>query len=103
MESWPGGRLFERTADGGEEEWGAIMRWDPPEHLEFTWYPGKREDRGETVEVNFQVEADGTRVTLIHRGWGRGAELVCRIRAAKWQTVWQHRFVEFCHGWLQPV
>ena len=91
MEPWSGGRLFERTAKG-EQEWGSITKWEPPRVLEFTWYPGRQEDSSETVQVAFQVEADGTRVTLIHRGWNRkpdwGAILnLCFAGAAQRQLV----------------
>ncbi|SPF50334.1 conserved hypothetical protein [Candidatus Sulfopaludibacter sp. SbA4] len=72
IEPWPGGRVFERTREGKEEDWGAVIAWEPPGRLEFTWSPG-------TVEVEFEVEADGTRVTLIHRGWHRGSELSCAV------------------------
>ena len=72
LEPWSGGRVFERTRDGKEEEWGAVISWDPPGRLEFTWCPG-------TVEVEFEVEADGTRVTLVHRGWHRAGELSCAL------------------------
>ena len=55
--------MFERTRSGEEREWGSVTAWDPPTRLELTW------DRNETVKVAFQVEADGTRVTVIHTGW----------------------------------
>ena len=63
IEPWPGGRVFERTRSGEEREWGSVTAWDPPTRLELTW------DRNQTVKVEFQVEADGTRVTVIHTGW----------------------------------
>lgn len=80
MEPWPGGRLFERTRDGREEDWGEVIAWEPPERLGFTWLPGRTEDRGETVQVEFQVETGGTRVTLIHRNWQRSGEAACALR-----------------------
>jgi uncharacterized protein YndB with AHSA1/START domain len=63
IEPWVGGRVFERTRSGEEREWGSVTAWDPPVRLEFSWHGGQ------SVEVDFQVEADGTRVTLIHTGW----------------------------------
>jgi uncharacterized protein YndB with AHSA1/START domain len=74
IEPWLGGRIFERAPDGKEEDWGSIIAWEPPGRLEFTWCPGRREDEQETVQVEFEVEADGTRVTLIHRGWNRNTD-----------------------------
>lgn len=84
IEPWLGGRIFERAPDGpkadgpkanGKDEvWGSIIAWEPPERLEFTWRPWRREDQEETVQVQFEVEAGGTRVTLIHRGWNRNVD-----------------------------
>jgi uncharacterized protein YndB with AHSA1/START domain len=62
MEPFEGGRVFERTAGGEEVDWGTVTAWEPPRRVEFT------SDRG-TVDVEFSVEADGTRVTLTHAGW----------------------------------
>lgn len=87
MEPWPGGRIFERTHDGNEEDWGTILAWEPPQRLEFTWCPGRPEDRAETVEVEFQVEADGTRLTVIHRGWNRAGEMLCGLRTPEWKSI----------------
>ena len=69
IEPWVGGKVLERTGSGGEREWGTVIDWDPPRRLEFTWDAGRRSGRDQTVEVEFSVEADGTRVTLTHRGW----------------------------------
>jgi uncharacterized protein YndB with AHSA1/START domain len=80
MEPWVGGRLLERTRSGAEREWGSVLAWDPPEHLQFTWHPGGPEDRRQTVDVDFQVEADGTRVTLIHTGWDAPGVATCAAR-----------------------
>jgi uncharacterized protein YndB with AHSA1/START domain len=80
LEPWVGGRLLERTRSGAEREWGSVLAWDPPEHLRFTWHPGGPEDRRQTVDVEFQVEADGTRVTLIHTGWDAPGVAACTAR-----------------------
>ena len=84
IEPWVGGRVFERTRSGEEREWGSVLAWDPPTHVEFTWHPGARADDRQTVDVDFRVEADGTRVTLIHSGWHlAGVERVCCIRITR--------------------
>lgn len=77
IEPWRGGRIFERTRSGKEREWGAVTTWNPPGRLEFTWNPGGPRDERQTVAVEFQVEADGTRVTLTHRGWQLAGVAVC--------------------------
>ena len=87
IEPWVGGRIFERTVDGDEEEWGSVTRWEPPGRLEFTWHPGRPEDPIETIEIDFQVEADGTRVTLTHRGWDRSSEMHCSMRTLAWSSI----------------
>ena len=68
MEPGEGGRIIERTPSGEEREWGEVTRWDPPRRVEFTWHPGRSAGE-QRVEVEFRTEADGTRVTLTHRGW----------------------------------
>lgn len=93
IEPWIGGRLVERTRDGREEEWGSVTEWDPPERFVFTWHPGRRQDPNETVDVRFETEADGTRVTLIHQGWNRSSEPVCGLRsinAPDWENMLQN-------------
>jgi hypothetical protein len=70
LEPWVGGRVWERTRSGEEREWGST----------FTWHPGGPEDRRQIVDVDFQVEADGTRVTLIHTGWDAPGVATCTVR-----------------------
>lgn len=77
LEAWVGGRVYERTRAGEEYEWGSVTVWDPPRRVEFTWHPGERTDDRQTVRVEFQVEADGTRVTLTHAGWQQAGTAVC--------------------------
>lgn len=69
IEPWAGGRVLERTRSGAERERGTVIDWDPPRRLEFTWHAAHASGRDQTVQVEFSVEADGTRVTLTHRGW----------------------------------
>ena len=73
IEPWVGGRVFERSPAGEEKELGEITAWEPPARIEFTWG-----DRGQRVDVEFCVVADGTRVTLIHTGWESSAQIVMR-------------------------
>ncbi len=66
-----GGRWFERDADGAECEWGKVLHWEPPARLllgwqltaEFRYDP----DFLTEVEVTFEPEGSGTRVTLSHQ------------------------------------
>lgn len=98
IEPWVGGRVFERTRSGEELEWGSVIAWDPPAHLEFTWHPGEPGARSPTVDVEFHVEADGTRVTLIHTGWDAPGVPACALQAdytAQWSAILKRCFSEF--------
>lgn len=69
MESAVGGRLMERSESGEEAEWGRILRWDPPDAVAFSWYPGRDDGTAQEVEVTFTPQGSGTRVRLVHTGW----------------------------------
>lgn len=67
-----GGRLLEEYAPGDAHEVGRVRVWSPPGRLVLTWFGRGRPDEGETeVEVRFEPEQGGTRVTVEHRGWER--------------------------------
>jgi uncharacterized protein YndB with AHSA1/START domain len=66
LEPRAGGRLYEVTA-AGEQEWGSVLAWEPPDRVVIDWQIG---DAGGTeVEVRFSPEGPGTRVELEHRGF----------------------------------
>jgi hypothetical protein len=71
VEPRPGGRLYERTRDGGEADWGTFRVWDEPSRAVFTWHPGLPPGAATEVEVAFTAVAEGTRVDLVHRDWER--------------------------------
>ena len=97
IEPWVGGRVFERNRSGEEREWGSVIASDPPGHLEFAWHPGASDDRSQTVEVEFLVEADGTRVTIIHNGWNAPNVAACALTnfRANWPSILEHCFASF--------
>ena len=67
-----GGRIFERTADGGEIEWGEIVEWDRPRRLRYLWRIATETDNATDVEIAFTPVAEGgTRVDIEHGGWDR--------------------------------
>ena len=81
LEPWVGGRIFERTTAGREEDWGEVVLWEPPRRLGYLWH--LRADRTDAteVEVAFTGQDDGsTRVDIEHRGWDRLGE-----RAPAWR------------------
>lgn len=77
IEPGVGGRVLERSGSGVEHEWGTVTAWNPPSKLEFSWNPGGSRDGRQTVSVEFQKDADGTRVSLTHRGWQFAGVAVC--------------------------
>jgi hypothetical protein len=76
FEPRPGGRIFERTPDGTEIDWGEITLWDPPQRLGYLWHIGRSASDATDVELTFVDLGDGrTRLEIVHRGWERlGAE-----------------------------
>jgi hypothetical protein len=65
-----GGRLFERTPDGVEHDWGRIVAWQPPQHFGYTWHI--RRDAGDATDVRItftSIEPGHTRVDIVHTGW----------------------------------
>ena len=69
FESGVGGRILERWADGTEYSWGEVLVWEPPSRVVFTWHPTENPVAMTEVEVTFESETGGTRVTLEHRNW----------------------------------
>jgi uncharacterized protein YndB with AHSA1/START domain len=71
FEPRPGGRIFERTPDGTEHDWGQVLDWEPPRRLRYLWH--LRFDRADATEVEivFAPAGEGTDVTITHRGWER--------------------------------
>jgi uncharacterized protein YndB with AHSA1/START domain len=69
MEPGVGGRVFESFDDRVVEVGRAIV-WDPPRRLVFEWRNSNFAPAEKTeVEVRFEPTANGTRVTVVHRGW----------------------------------
>lgn len=76
-----GGRWYERGEDGSECDWGHVLAWEPPRRLLLAWQLDAQWEFDPAlvteVEVRFDAEAGGTRVTLEHRHlerYGTGAE-----------------------------
>lgn len=67
-----GGRIFERTSDGREIEWGQIVEWDRPRRLRYLWHIATETSNATDVEIVFRELADSTtRVEIEHGGWDR--------------------------------
>ena len=94
LEGRPGGRIFERTADGTEHDWGEVTLWEPPARLGYLWH--LRRDRADATEVEIRFIDRGdatTRVEIEHRGWERlGADGVTwrERNFGGWSTLLPH-------------
>lgn len=72
LEPRVGGRIFERTPDGREIDWGEVTRWSPPARLAYTWHIGRTRDDATDVDLTFVDLGDGrTRLEIVHSGWDR--------------------------------
>lgn len=73
-----GGRIFERSPDGTEIEWGEVTAWDPPRRLGYLWHIRRDRTDATDVAVTFAEGPNGsTRLEIVHSGWerlGAGAE-----------------------------
>ena len=71
-----GGRIFERTRQGTEIEWGEIVEWDPPRRLRYLWHIATDPANATDVEIVFRELSDSTtRVEIEHGGWDRLGEI----------------------------
>lgn len=99
LEAGVGGRIYERTSDGAEIDWGEITGWDPPARLAYCWHI--RRDRADAtdVEISFVPLVDGTtRVDIVHTGWerlGTEAQAWRDANAGGWGGLLPH-FITAC-------
>jgi uncharacterized protein YndB with AHSA1/START domain len=101
IEPHAGGRWFERDAAGAECEWGKVLAWEPPGRLLLAWQldAGFAFDPAliTEVEVVFEPEGTGSRVTLTHRNlerFGPSAEKIASQLAGGWPGLVE-RFATF--------
>jgi uncharacterized protein YndB with AHSA1/START domain len=75
LEPREGGRWYERAADGSECDWGFVRELDRPNRILLAWQltPEWKHDpdpaKETAVEVRFDAEDQGTRVSIEHRGF----------------------------------
>lgn len=90
FEPRPGGRIYERTGDGSEHDWGEIVEWDPPHSLTYLWFLFFDRREATTVQVTFSPTPAGTSVRIFQSGFERlgeaGQERRTRTTMA-WETI----------------
>ena len=88
LEGRASGRIYERTADGDELEWGRVLAVERPQRITYLWYLGSDEENPTEVTVSFTEQAPRTtKVSVVHRG----PELL--------GAVWKERQAEFASNW----
>ena len=94
LQAGVGGRIYERTADGVEPDWGEVTRWDPPAHWGYRWHLGAEKVRATEVKVNFVARGDSTtRIEIEHRGWEQ-----FESAAEEWRTEIVGDGIRCCHS-----
>jgi uncharacterized protein YndB with AHSA1/START domain len=85
LEGRPGGRWYERGADGAECEWGKVLLWEPPSRLMLAWQIDSnwKYDPALVTEIEITFTALGakeTRVDIEHRNLELFGDKAARIR-----------------------
>jgi len=88
-----GGRIYERTLEGTEHDWGEILVWDPPHRLTYSWHIASDSSDATEVDITFTGDRETTTVTIVHRLWERlganGPSMRERNRQG-WATLTPH-------------
>jgi uncharacterized protein YndB with AHSA1/START domain len=96
-----GGRIFERTPDGAEIDWGEITLWEPPHRLSYLWHISRDRQDATDVELTFvNLGDDTTRLDIVHSGWERLGAPGAEFREANsggWNALIP-RFIEAAEG-----
>jgi Activator of Hsp90 ATPase homolog 1-like protein len=72
LEPRHGGRIFERTPDGTEIDWGEVTLWSPPRRFGYQWHITRDRSDATDVELTFvDLGNDKTRLDIVHSGWER--------------------------------
>ena len=101
LEGHVGGRFYEVSRGGEQAEWGLVLIWEPPRRLVMSWYPGRTPADATEVEVSFQAEGSGTRLTLTHSGWERAVSDTARYEG--YVTGWDFVLGQYIDRAHQPA
>jgi uncharacterized protein YndB with AHSA1/START domain len=91
LQSGVGGRIYERTADGHEHDWGEVTVWEPPAKLVYLWHLAREREDATEVEIRFVATGDAhTRVEIEHRGWDGEADIWRHRNQNGWDSLLPH-------------
>lgn len=96
MEPEIGGRLFERTADGREIQWGEVQVWEPPERIVHTWLMGTDESHPTIVDVTFAAGSPGATQIVVRQRSGRMEKPVWRRSCGGFERAWAEVLRAYC-------
>jgi hypothetical protein len=88
MEPRVDGLCYERGPYGFRCDWGRVLAWEPPERVTLAWHIGPTRvpqpdpERASEVDVSFEANGAGTRVSLLHHGFDRHGDGGDGYRAA---------------------
>jgi uncharacterized protein YndB with AHSA1/START domain len=69
FEGRSGGRVFERTPQGEEHEWGDVLDWEPPRRIRYLWHLFFDRSEATTVDVTFVPKGARTAVRIRQTGF----------------------------------
>lgn len=93
-----GGRMYERTEDGREFDWGEVLAYEAGVRFAITWQLGRPRSVSGEIDVRFEALSESTcRVTLTHSGWERveNGEQVREGYNVGWSEIIERRFADF--------
>jgi len=82
-----GGRFFERGRDGREVELGFVRAWDAPRRILLDFFIATGPEKPTEVEITFDGQSNGTRVTVVHRP-KPSSEALWSERAPRYAQSW---------------
>lgn len=95
FEPWVGGRIFERSSDGTEFEWGEISVWEPPHRLAYEWHIFFDRSEATSIDLTFEASGGGTRVRLYQRGFEKLPADIGLTRRDRTEGAWDEITTHF--------
>lgn len=95
-----GGQIIEIAGDDSEILWGTFRKWTPGAFLQMDFHMGLPADQTGQVDVVFDAEGTGTKVTLTHHNWeGYGedmAEMMTKGYGDSWDLLFGEHYAQAC-------
>lgn len=105
LEPVQGGAIVEIDRDGTRHIWGAVRQIEVNKSLAIDWHVGRGADEATLLEIEFEADGTGTRVTLTHSGWevlGKDGSDMRGGYHSGWVLVFETCFADACGATLAP-